>query len=188
MSKLSDGILLTPMKGVELIRQQKESEPVARYVAPSKRGAEEKVIKPLTAEQLDSQVSFPSLPSIKPMTKNISWGELRSRLTAPTTPEPETSMKTVIEESIKKEELAQEQEQRNEAITDPFLMKPEQRARHGWEVLKLSKASWFSRKIPNDEEQPYAWPAPVLSFHVDKTQNLIHKTEHNPLSYRELPW
>lgn len=200
MSTASGIIALKPMKGSELMKQQLDS-PTGTigglYTPPSRRLEEAKVVKPLTAEQLDSQTSFPSLPSIKVMTKAASWGQLRARLSSPpVTPRAgdaspispispiENSMKAVIEESLKRNEAAEEEAQRNEAITDPFLMSREKAQKEGWEVLKLNmkgdeKRAWFNKSSYNfheQVEQPYAWPAPIMSFSVDKVQKVIQRS------------
>jgi hypothetical protein len=189
-------IALKPIKGSELIKQHADTPkevPVSRYTPPSKRGEEVKVVS-LTAEQLDSQTNFPSLPSTGSMTKAASWGQLRARLSSPPmTPRPdatpvvdepptENSMKMVIEESLKRNEAEAEQAQKNEAITDPFLMSREKAQRDGWEVLKLNmrgqeKRAWFTKSsyaFQEQVEQPCSWPAPIMSFSVDKVQKLIH--------------
>ncbi len=189
MSTAHGIITLKPMKGSELMKQQVDAPPEsgARYVPPVKRGEEAKAPKPLTAEQLGSQTNFPSLPSSGSMTKPVSWGKLRARLSSPpTTPRPEEppaehSMKVAIEESLKRSIAAEEEAMRNEAITDPFLMSRDKARREGWEVLKLNmtaeeKYQWFLRSsysIQERLEQPYAWPAAVMSFSVDKSQKLI---------------
>jgi hypothetical protein len=90
-------------------------------------------------------------------------------------------MKVAIEESLKRSIAAEEEAMRNEAITDPFLMSRDKARREGWEVLKLNmtaeeKYQWFLRSsysIQERLEQPYAWPAAVMSFSVDRTQKLI---------------
>jgi hypothetical protein len=189
MSKASDVIVLAPIKGSDLIKEYKAQDPTTdasgRYVPPSKRAEEAKEVKPLSAEQLDSQTNFPSLPSTKPMTKSISWAELRSRLNSkeePSTPQPDISMKAMIEDSIKKQEMAEEQAQRAEEITDPFLMTRDHRSREGWEVLNINpnnRKAWFAKSSfnrPSSEyvEEPYAWPNPVLTFSANKTQSLLH--------------
>ena len=192
MSIPSGVIALKPMKGSELMQQHADSPPPtevgARYMPPSKRGEEARAPKPITAEQLQSQTAFPSLPSTGAMTKPVSWGKLRARLSSPpTTPKPdepppvEHSMKIAIEESLKRTLAAEEEAQRNEAITDPFLMSREKARREGWEVLKLNmkgeeKRQWFARSsysIQDELEEPYMWPAPIMSFSVEKTQKLI---------------
>lgn len=199
MSKASDTIVLAPIKGSDLIKQYKAQDPTrdasGRYVPPSKRGEEAKEVKPLSAEQLDSQANFPSLPSTKPMTKSISWAELRSRLNSPkeepSTPQPDTSMKAAIEMSMKKQEAEEEQAQKAEEITDPFLMTAEHRVRQGWEVLNINpkqRKSWFAKSSFNRAssdyvEEPYAWPSPVLHFSPTKTQSLLQPfyTDGRPL-------
>jgi hypothetical protein len=195
MSTSSGVIALKPMKGSELMQQHADSPPTesaSRYVPPSKRGEEAKAPKPITAEQLESQASFPSLPSTGAMTKPVSWGKLRARLSsAPTTPRPdepppvEHSMKVAIEESLKRNLAAEEEAQRNEAITDPFLMSREKARREGWELLKLNmkgeeKRQWFSKSsygIDEELEVPYVWPAPIMSFSVDRVQKLIQPVQ-----------
>jgi len=192
MSTASGVITLKPMKGSELMKQQADS-PTAptlgsRYVPPSKRGDEPKVEKQLTAEQLDSQANFPSLPSVGAMTKPVSWGKLRERLSSPPTtpkvdeaPPQEHSMKLAIEESLKRNIAAEEAAITREAITDPFLMSKEKARREGWEVLKLNmkgeeKRQWFANSSYSFQEQveePYAWPSPIMSFSVEKSQKLI---------------
>jgi hypothetical protein len=194
MSASSGVIALKPMKGSELMKQHADS-PVqtvgSRYTPPSKRGEEVKVVKPLTVEQLDSQTNFPSLPSTGGMTKAASWGQLRARLASPQpdeVPSPviesqgQNSMKSVIEDSLKRNEIAAAVAQRNEAITDPFLMSRDKAVREGWEILNLGmkaeeKREWFNRSSYNLHEQieeGYAWPAPIMSFSVDKVQKLLN--------------
>ena len=68
MSKLSDGITLAPIKGSDLIKEQKDEAP-KRYMVPSKRAEEEKIPKSLSLEQLSSESNFPSLAGAKAMTK-----------------------------------------------------------------------------------------------------------------------
>ena len=184
-------ITLKPIRGSELIKQHAESptETGSRYVPPSKRGEEAKVIKPLTAEQLDSKTNFPSLPSMG-MTKAASWGQLRARLSSPSPrdttlivdePPVENSMKMVIEESLKQDIVAKEEARSREAITDPFLMSRDKAHREGWEFLKLNmrgeeKRQWLEKSIYSFQEkieEPYAWPAPIITFSVDKVQKLI---------------
>lgn len=182
-------ITLKPIKGSELIKQHAESptEIVGRYVPPSKRGEEAKVIKPLTAEQLDSKTNFPCLPSTG-MTKAASWGQLRARLSSPPPrtdtpidPSVENSMKTVIEESLKQGIVAKEEARSREAITDPFLMSRDRAYREGWEFLKLNmrgeeKRQWLEKSIYSFQEkveEPYASPALIMSFSVDKVQKLL---------------
>ena len=186
-------VQLKPVKGSELIKQHAESptETGSRYVPPSKRGEEAKVIKPLTAEQLDSKTNFPSLPSMG-MTKAASWSQLRAKLSSPPAtprldtliveePAVENSMKVVIEESLKRGIAAVEEALSREAITDPFLMSRDRAHREGWEILKLNmtaeeKLRWLEKSIYNYNEtveEPYAWPAPIMSFSVDKVQKLI---------------
>lgn len=188
-------IALKPIKGSELMKQApptEDTEPGSRYVAPSKRRDEIKQQKPLTAEQLDSQASFPSLPTTGKMTKAASWGQLRARLSSPpvtlkigadSLPQSshEHSMKRTIEQSLRRNEAAKEDAQHREAITDPFLMTREKCDREGWEVLKLNmkgeeKRQWFAKSsyaFREQIQQPYAWPAATMSFSVDKVQKLI---------------
>lgn len=197
MSTSSGVIALKPMKGSELMQQHADSPPpptevAARYMPPSKRGEEAKAPKPITAEQLESQTAFPSLPSTGAMTKPVSWGKLRARLSSPPTtpradepPPAEHSMKVAIEESLKRNIAAEEEAQRNEAITDPFLMSRDKARREGWEVLKLNmkgeeKRQWFSKSsyaVEEELEEPYAWPAAIMSFSVEKTQKLIQPVQ-----------
>lgn len=188
-------IALKPIKGSELIKQHADSPkeaPASRYTPPSKRGEEVKV-KGLTAEELDSQMNFPSLPLTGGMTKAASWGQLRARL-SPISPRSEASpivdeqptprensMKVMIEESLKRNEAEAQQAQENEAITDPFLMSRDKAHKEGWEVLRLNmkadeKRTWFNKSsyaFEEKVEEPYAWPAPIMSFSVDKVQKLI---------------
>ena len=191
MSTSSGVIALKPIKGSELIKQHQAdsptTEPASRYVPPSRRAEEVKQPKPLTVEQLDSQSTFPSLPS-SPMTKPVSWSKLRTRLASPPgTPKPdeepeEHSMKVAIEESLKRNIAAEEEALTREAITDPFLMSKDKARREGWEILKLNmkgeeKRQWFAKSAYNFQEpvqEPYAWPSPVMTFTVEKTQKLIH--------------
>ena len=193
MSNSSGIIALKPVKGSELMKQHADS-PVqtvgSRYTPPSKRGEEVKVIKPLTVEQLDSQTNFPSLPSTGSKTKAASWGQLRARLATPqpdevpsavVDPQLQNSMKSVIEDSLKRSEIAAAVAQRNEAITDPFLMSRDKAQREGWEILNLrmkedEKRLWFNRSSYNLQEhveEAYAWPAPIMNFSVDKVQKLL---------------
>ena len=176
---MPDMIVLKPMKGADLMKEVKPEEPIkGGYVPPSRR-VEDKSQKPLTAEQLDSQTSFPSLPMGSPMTKAVSWGQLRARLLPET--QKEESMKAAIEESLKRNEAAEEEAQRSEAITDPFLMTREKAHREGWEVLRLrpeDRRAWFNKSsynIHEPVEDPYDWPSPTLSFSVQKTQKLIQR-------------
>ena len=90
-------------------------------------------------------------------------------------------MIAAIEESLKRNEAAEEKAQHRELITDPFLMTRDRSRREGWEILPLNlkgeeKRRWFEQSHYNIREQveePYAWPAPIMSFSVDKTQKLI---------------
>lgn len=204
MSVPNGVIALKPIKGSELMKQAPPTDVIpagSRYVPPSKRGEEVKEQKALTAEQLDSQTSFPSLPTAGHMTKAASWGKLRARLSSPpATPRaeceslpspqnaeaqpnqaPEHSMKIAIQQSMKRNEAEKEHAQHREAITDPFLMSREKSAREGWEVLKLNmtgeeKRQWFAKSsyaFQEQVEQPYAWPSPIMSFSVDRVQKLI---------------
>ena len=208
MSVPNGVIALKPIKGAELMRQASPTEPIpagSRYLPPSKRGDEVKQQKPLTVEQLDSQMSFPSLPTVAHMTKAASWGKLRARLSSPpATPkadadssqllgdtqgdsvespkaQEEHSMKNAIEQSLKRNQAAEVDAQHREAITDPFLMTKEKCAREGWEVLRVNlkgdeRRQWFEKSTYNVREhveQPYAWPAPIMSFSLDKVQKLI---------------
>jgi hypothetical protein len=185
MSLPSNVITLKPMKGSELMKQAPPpTDPtLSRYTPPSKRGDEVKVPKALTADQLSSETSFPSLPMASPMTKSVSWGQLRARLSSPpSTPKPgeDTSMKGIIEQSLKRNEAAEEEAQTREASTDPSLMSKEKLYREGWEVLKLKhedRRAWFNRSSYNMQEEPtekpYAWPTPILSFATDKVQKLL---------------
>jgi len=154
MSRASEGIVLAPMKGSEMIKQHQESlaqgtgtVPRSMYVLPSKRLEEEKKSpKPLTAEQLGSESSFPSLAGAKPMTKSASWSQLRARLCTPDS--PKETMKEVIDASLKKKEEQEEEAQRNEGTTDPFLMSREMLERTGWVRLPLkikNRHEWFAR-------------------------------------------
>ena len=90
-------------------------------------------------------------------------------------------MKVAIEESLKRNEAALEEAQRNEAITDPFLMTRERAHREGWEVLRLrpeDRRAWFNKSSYNVHEpveDPYDWPSPTLSFSVQKSHRLIQR-------------
>lgn len=153
MSRAFEGIVLAPMKGSEMIKQHQESlaqgtdtVPRSMYVLPSKRLEEEKKSpKPLTAEQLGSESSFPSLAGAKPMTKSASWSQLRARLCTPES--PKGTMKEVIDASLKKKEEQEEEAQRNEGTTDPFLMSREMLEKTGWVRLPLkikNRHEWFA--------------------------------------------
>jgi len=166
MSKDSGVITLKPMKGSELAKEAVESPIVSKYVTPSRRPEAPKII---TAEQLDSQVSFPSLGGTV-MTKGVSWAQLRNRLNPS---EPPVSMKASIETSLKRLETAEEEAHRIEQITDPFLMSDARREQEGWQMLNLKqrRKSWTIH-----EEPPSAWPNPVLSFSVNKMQSLLYRS------------
>lgn len=195
-SDASDMIILKPMTGAEIIKQNLQSdagEPgVGRYVPPSKRGEDEKKTQvPLTAEQLGSDKLFPSLSAAHghTMTKSVSWGELRARLAS--SPKPsvidgsaapienpiDKSMKSVIENSLKRNAAAEEEAQKSEAITDPFLMSKEKCRREGWEILSLKHATrnfnFNYSSAPEYTEKSYAWSAPILSFSAERVQKLI---------------
>lgn len=187
MSKNADIIALKPMKGAELMTKAEdvkgaETAIVGCYVPPSKRQAV-KVEPTLTAEQLSSEQSFPSLSTPTGMTKNVSWGQLRARLSSPkeqpSEPPKETSMKQQIENSLKKIEEAEETAQKNDAITDPFMMSKEKLAKEGWVILSLNKkhrracVERYNIQEPETTEMPSAWPAPIMTFSVNKTQSLL---------------
>jgi hypothetical protein len=200
MSLPSGVTMLKPIKGSELMKQGPAAEVIpagSRYVPPSRRGDEVKEQKALTAEQLDSQATFPSLPTAGHMTKAASWGKLRARLSSPpvtprdegnsqelqgNTLSQEHSMKLAIEQSLRRNQAAKEDAQHREAITDPFLMTKEKSQREGWEILPLNlkgeeKRQWIERSsyaMRENVEQPYAWPAAIMGFSVDKVQKLIH--------------
>jgi len=90
-------------------------------------------------------------------------------------------MKRAIEQSLKRNEVAEEEAQHREATTDPFLMTREKAQREGWEILDLylkgeDKRQWFSKSGYNYQEhveKAFPWPAPIMSFSVDKVQKLI---------------
>ena len=186
MSKASDGIVLKPLTGAELMKQHEDSvangtikpaTPTSRYVTPSKRTEEEKaVLASPTAEQLGSETSFPSLPTMKPLMKGASWAQLRTRLTTPpATPtpssEPDTSMKERIEATMKKSLLEQEEQEKIEAITDPLLMSRSQLSKNGWVTLDIkntAKAIHSLNADPEYTEPPYEWPTPTLQFSAYK--------------------
>jgi len=191
-SDASDIIILKPMTGAEIIKQNLQSdagEPgIGRYVPPSKRGEDEKKTQvPLTAEQLDSDKLFPSLSVAHghAMTKSLSWGELRARLAS--SPKPsvidgsgvpiDKSMKSVIENSLKRNAAVEEEAQKSEAITDPFLMSKEKCRREGWEILSLKHATrncnYSSGPEYTEKSYAFAWPAPILSFSAERVQKLI---------------
>jgi len=161
MSKSSDGIVLAPIKGSDLIKQHKDAlsqgtvevvEAKSTYTLPSKRSEEEKKIpKSLTADQLSSENNFPSLVGAKPMTKSASWGKLRARLCTPTSDpsasQQEATMKDVIDASLKEKEACDEETQRNEATTDPFLMSKAMLDKNGWARLEIkmkNRHEWFA--------------------------------------------
>ena len=186
MSAPSDVITLKPMKGSELMKQFQEAKAdgtaaTARYVSPHKRGDEPKAAPTITAEQLGSESSFPSLPMMKPLTKGASWAQLRARLNASPSPSPkatEDSMKNVIESSLKKQEAEQEEAISRESITDPILMTKEQRIQNGWATLGIPSArrAWFNKSSYNQDpveyvEPPSAWP--TLNFTSAKVMPLI---------------
>ena len=150
MSKLSDGIILAPIKGADLIKEQKDEAP-KRYMVPSKRAEEEKIPKSLSLEQLSSESNFPSLAGAKAMTKSASWGQLRARLCTPSLSVPEeapnATMKEVIDASLKKQEACEEEMQRNEATTDPFKMSEALLKKNGWARFPIKikdRHEWFA--------------------------------------------
>ena len=200
MSKASDGIVLKPLTGAELMKQHEDGvasgtikPTTSRYVAPSKRTEEEKaVLAAPTAEQFSSEASFPSLPTMKPLMKGASWAQLRTRLTTPPatptpTPEPDVSMKERIETTLKKSVLEQEQQEKLEAITDPLLMTKAQLSKNGWVTLDLknrAKAIQSLNADPEYTEPPYEWPTPILQFSPHKmTTRLLQPfyTDGRPL-------
>lgn len=184
MSKASDGIVLKPLTGAELMKQHDDGvakgtiKPITgRYVTPSKRTEEEKaVIAAPTAEQLGSETSFPSLPTMKPLMKGASWAQLRTRLTTPPatptpSPEPDISMKERIETRLKKSVQEQEQQEKLDAITDPLLMSKAQLSKNGWVTLDLkntTKAIHSLNADPEYIEPPYEWTTPILQFSPHK--------------------
>lgn len=183
MSKASNGIVLKPLTGAELMKQHEDGvangtikPTTSRYVAPSKRTEEEKaVIAAPTAEQLGSETSFPSLPTMKPLMKGASWAQLRTRLNTPT-PQPDTSMKERIETKLKKSLLEQEEQEKIEAITDPLLMSKSQLSKNGWVTLDLKNTTSAIASLNADEEYtepPYDWPTPVLQFSAHKVNTRL---------------
>lgn len=202
MSKNADIIALKPMKGADLMSKVQDAKDpetpiVSCYIPPSKRQATAKVEVAPTAEQLISEQSFPSLPIGTVMTKNVSWGQLRARLSSPKEQQPkeqqpkeqpndqpaespkDTSMKQQIEQSLKKMEEDEEEAQKNDAITDPFMMSKEKLKIEGWQILNMNpkyRRAWLEKYNINEAEyteKPYAWPSPIMSFSANKIQSLI---------------
>jgi hypothetical protein len=71
------------MKGSKLVSQVEKSETApssSRYTPPSKRKEEPKT---LSKEEIGSDLIFPSLAPMKPMTMGASWAQLRNRLSQP---------------------------------------------------------------------------------------------------------
>jgi hypothetical protein len=150
--KACNGIVVQPIKGAQLVSQVEAQKPVAppnRYAPPSKRKEE---VKTLTKDEINSDLLFPSLAPMKPMTTGASWSQLRNRLSQPANPfsvlsednatvnpvvKPEMNFMHVIDERIKREKAEKEEGVKRDAITEPSQMTMEQRDAHGWTTLRL---------------------------------------------------
>jgi hypothetical protein len=150
--KACNGIVVQPIKGSQLVSQSQSPKPAApatRYAPPSKRKEEPKT---LTKDEINSDLLFPSLAPMKPMTTGASWSQLRNRLSQPANPfsvlcednatmnpvaKPEMNFMHVIDERIKREKAEKEEGVKRDAITEPSQMTMDQRDAHGWSTLRL---------------------------------------------------
>ena len=135
---------------------------VNRYAPPSKRKEEPKT---LTKDEISSDILFPSLSPMKPMTSGASWAQLQNRLssnpfsalsedsTSPKdlspspkdlspshkdlSPSHKMNFMRVIDERMKRERAEAEEGIRREGITEPSQMTMDQREANGWTTLRL---------------------------------------------------
>lgn len=141
------GIVLNPIKGSILAQNAAaiaQKPMVSRYAPPSKRKEE---VKSLTKDEISSDILFPSLAPMKPMTSGASWSQLQNRLTSnpfhalsedsPSPKSPKLNFMRVIDERMKREKAEAEEGVRREAITEPSQMTMEQREANGWSSLRL---------------------------------------------------
>jgi len=147
--KPCNGITVNPVKGALLASAASPASPTpaqARYAPPSKRKEEPKT---LSKDEIDSDVVFPSLSPMKPMTSGATWAQLQTRLSSNTfseSPKADMNFMRVIDERLKREKAELEEGIRREAITEPSQMTMEQRTTNGWATLPLpGTASNFIR-------------------------------------------
>jgi len=157
MSKLCEGVKLTPVKMTTLLNKSVPEPPVpqAGYVPPHKRAwgsSAASTEKPPTAVDLKSNEEFPTLSPMKPATSGASWGQLRTRLTTPpastnlppssslSTP-TEKTLKERLQESIEKDALNLEKTTSYDEKTDPFEIPANLLEKHGWIQLPIPSTS-----------------------------------------------
>ena len=117
MKPCHGSVALALIKGSELV---KAPEPVKKgYIRPSER--------PIIVD-VTSQTAFPALNPMR-HGDGASWSQIRSRLT------DDSSFKRRIELRIEREEKELAEGIRQEQVTDPLEMTPEQLAANGWHVL-----------------------------------------------------
>ena len=150
LPKACDGIAVVPMKGalMKTLPATVAANPAAsRYTPPSKRKEE---LKAPTKEELDSDILFPTLSPMKPLTPGANWSQLRKRLSqnpfsaldtdSNTTQEPITpsmDFMRVMQERIKADKHEEEEGIRLENIKEPALMSIEKREENGWTTISL---------------------------------------------------
>ena len=150
--KPCQGIVLNPIKGSLLAQAHAQAKPLvtSRYAPPSKRKEEPKT---LTKDEISSDILFPSLSPMKPMTSGASWSQLQTRLSTPNPfsalsedspspkasprPRPDMNFMRVVDERMKREKAEAEEGIRREGITEPSQMTMEQRDASGWTTLRL---------------------------------------------------
>lgn len=155
--KLAQGVIqLQPMRGADLIRQAQETAAAAppatptaaRYLPPSKRGAEQPKLKTLTSADMESAELFPTLGGSKkaaaaaPQPASASAASLNAfaaldedaESVASSAPGPldfKMMLKTRVRKDREEAALAVLPETDN-----PSEMTPEQLEREGWAVLR----------------------------------------------------
>jgi len=132
MKPCHGSVALAAIKGSELVAPKPYEPLKKKYVPPSERPID-----------LTSQTSFPALSPMR-HSEGASWSQIRSRLT------DEATFKRRIEIRIEREEKELAEGIRQEQVTDPLEMTPEQLATNGWHVLRRPETFTEPIEFPED--------------------------------------